>query len=134
MICVLYFCVSIVHSMYYSAGPCRYHFTMTNRGRRTHQLYWTTEGFPQFRKRQTLPSLKPTAIQCEPPEPTFRLQPSRMELHPGQSIDVILEGTSDIPKVRNMEDLAGGGGITSLASTKIYWTFGPEWRCFNIFR
>ncbi|XP_073461747.1 hydrocephalus-inducing protein homolog [Aquarana catesbeiana] len=84
---------------HFSAGPCRYHFTMTNRGRRTHQLYWTTEGFPQFRKRQTLPSLKPTAIQCEPPEPTFRLQPSRMELHPGQSIDVILEGTSDIPKL-----------------------------------
>ncbi|XP_072277434.1 hydrocephalus-inducing protein homolog [Pyxicephalus adspersus] len=84
---------------HFSAGPCRYHFTMTNCGRRTHQIYWTTEGFPHFRKRQQLPSLKPADLQSECPEPIFRLHPSRMELHPGQSVDVVLEGTSDIPKM-----------------------------------
>ncbi|XP_056381388.1 hydrocephalus-inducing protein homolog isoform X2 [Hyla sarda] len=84
---------------HFSAGPCRYHFTMTNRGRRTHQLYWMTEGFPQFRKRQQLPSLKPGVPQPDPQDPVFRLVPSRMELNPGQSIDVVLEGSSVNPKL-----------------------------------
>ncbi|XP_071973078.1 hydrocephalus-inducing protein homolog isoform X2 [Engystomops pustulosus] len=84
---------------HYSAGPCRYHFTMTNRGRRTHQLYWMTDGFPQFRKRQQLSSLRYGAPQPEPQGPVFRLQPSRMELIPGQSIDVVLEGSSATPKL-----------------------------------
>ncbi|XP_069822484.1 hydrocephalus-inducing protein homolog isoform X3 [Dendropsophus ebraccatus] len=84
---------------HFSAGPCRYQFTMTNRGRRTHQLYWMTEGFPQFRKRQQLPGPKPGVPQPEPQGPVFRLSPSRMELNPGQSIDVVLEGSSVIPKL-----------------------------------
>ncbi|XP_063801928.1 hydrocephalus-inducing protein homolog isoform X2 [Pseudophryne corroboree] len=84
---------------HFSAGPCRYHFTMTNHGRRTHQLYWMTEGFPQFRKRQQLPSLKPRASHPEAHCPVFSLCPSRMELAPGQSVDVVLEGSSDVPKL-----------------------------------
>ncbi|XP_077145064.1 hydrocephalus-inducing protein homolog isoform X4 [Ranitomeya variabilis] len=84
---------------HFSAGPCRYHFTMTNRGRRTHQLYWMTEGFPQFSKRPQLPSLKPGAPNPESQGPVFRLLPSRMELNPGQSIDVVLEGSSATPKM-----------------------------------
>ncbi|KAM8946018.1 LOW QUALITY PROTEIN: hydrocephalus-inducing protein homolog [Pelodytes ibericus] len=75
---------------HFSAGPCRYHFTMTNRGRRTHQLYWMTEGFTQYHKRSTA---------SHPPGPVFQLHPSRMELHPGQSIQVLLEGSSHVPKV-----------------------------------
>ncbi|XP_073420456.1 hydrocephalus-inducing protein homolog [Dendrobates tinctorius] len=84
---------------HFSAGPCCYHFTMTNCGRRTHQLYWMTEGFPQFSKRQHLPSLKPGAPNPEPQGPVFRMLPSRMELNPGQSIDVVLEGSSTTPKM-----------------------------------
>ncbi|XP_075045519.1 hydrocephalus-inducing protein homolog [Mixophyes fleayi] len=84
---------------HFSVGPCRYHFTMTNHGRRTHQLYWMTEGFPQFRKRQQLPNLKPRGPQSESQGPVFRLSPSRMEVHPGQTVDVVLEGSSDIPKL-----------------------------------
>ncbi|XP_073515931.1 hydrocephalus-inducing protein homolog isoform X2 [Phyllobates terribilis] len=84
---------------HFSAGPCRYPFTITNRGCRTHQLYWITEGFPQFSKRQQLPSRKPGAPNPEPLGPVFRLLPSRMELAPGQSIDVVLEGSSATPKM-----------------------------------
>ncbi|XP_066439738.1 hydrocephalus-inducing protein homolog isoform X2 [Eleutherodactylus coqui] len=84
---------------HFSAGLCRYNFTMTNHGRRTHQLYWMTEGFSQVRKKQQLPSLKPGAPQPEPQGPVFRLLPSRMELAPGQSIDVMLEGSSTTPKL-----------------------------------
>ncbi|XP_069073573.1 hydrocephalus-inducing protein homolog [Pleurodeles waltl] len=88
---------------HFSAGPCRYHFTMMNRGRRTHQLYWMTEGFPQFRKRNHLPTAgnksKNSSLNLEPPNPVFRLSPSRVELNPGQSIDVVLEGSTDSPKL-----------------------------------
>ncbi|XP_069510876.1 hydrocephalus-inducing protein homolog [Ambystoma mexicanum] len=89
---------------HFSVGPCRYHFTMTNQGRRTHQLYWMTEGFPQFRKRSQLPAVgsgktKNVSQSLEHPQPIFSLNPSRMELNPGQSVDVVLEGSSDTPKV-----------------------------------
>ncbi|XP_043935458.1 hydrocephalus-inducing protein homolog [Protopterus annectens] len=87
---------------HYSSGPCRYYFKLTNKGRRFQRLYWMTEGFPQFRKhifgssdvkgKGSLPSL-------ELPKPTFRLYPVRMELHPGEAIDVMLEGSSDTPRV-----------------------------------
>ncbi|XP_078527074.1 hydrocephalus-inducing protein homolog isoform X2 [Lissotriton helveticus] len=88
---------------HFSAGPCRYHFTMMNRGRRTHQLYWMTEGFPQFRKRSN-PSTtgnksKNSSQNLEPSTRIFSLSPFRMELNPGQSIDVVLEGSTDSPKL-----------------------------------
>eukprot|EP00079_Xenopus_tropicalis_P024447 XP_012817094.1 PREDICTED: hydrocephalus-inducing protein homolog isoform X1 [Xenopus tropicalis] len=84
---------------HFSAGPCQYHFTMTNRGRRTQQLYWMTEGFSQQRKRSQPPSIKTGAINSEHTSPVFKLHPSRMELTPGQSVDVLLEGFSDLPQV-----------------------------------
>uniref|UniRef100_A0A670KA82 HYDIN axonemal central pair apparatus protein n=1 Tax=Podarcis muralis TaxID=64176 RepID=A0A670KA82_PODMU len=34
---------------HFSLDSCCYRFKITNRGRRTHQLYWMTEGFPPFR-------------------------------------------------------------------------------------
>ncbi|XP_066569678.1 hydrocephalus-inducing protein homolog [Amia ocellicauda] len=91
---------------HFSSGPCRYHFSITNRGRRSHQLYWMTEGFPQFR-RQPLPSHTspkdsrrqgPVSVQ-EQSVPVFTLHPLRTELHPGQTADMLLEGSSDTPKV-----------------------------------
>ncbi|XP_047008963.2 hydrocephalus-inducing protein homolog isoform X3 [Ictalurus punctatus] len=36
---------------HFSSGPCQYHFKITNRGQRFHKLFWTTEGFPHFRRR-----------------------------------------------------------------------------------
>ncbi|MGH0142284.1 UNVERIFIED_CONTAM: hypothetical protein FKN15_002866 [Acipenser sinensis] len=88
----------------FSSGSCQYHFKLTNMGRRCHQLYWMTEGFPQFRRRGQIPlgrtqgsKLKNTVP--EPPSPVFKLHPLRTELHPGQSVDMVLEGSSDTPKV-----------------------------------
>ncbi|RXM33054.1 Hydrocephalus-inducing protein [Acipenser ruthenus] len=87
----------------FSSGSCQYHFKLTNMGRRCHQLYWMTEGFPQFRRRGQIPlgrtqgsKLKNTVP--EPPSPVFKLHPLRTELHPGQSVDMVLEGSSDTPK------------------------------------
>nr|XP_033799169.1 hydrocephalus-inducing protein homolog isoform X3 [Geotrypetes seraphini] len=81
-----------------------YHFTMTNHGRRTYQLYWMTEGFPQFTKSSH--SFFPTGVKAknslcslEPHSPVFKFSPFRMELNPGQSMDVVVEGSSETAKV-----------------------------------
>ncbi|OCT82470.1 hypothetical protein XELAEV_18025000mg [Xenopus laevis] len=84
---------------HFSAGPCQYHFTMTNRGRRTQQLYWMTDGFSLQRKRSQPANIKTGATNSKITSPVFKLRPSRMELTPGQSVDVLLEGFSDLPLV-----------------------------------
>uniref|UniRef100_A0A803TF57 HYDIN axonemal central pair apparatus protein n=1 Tax=Anolis carolinensis TaxID=28377 RepID=A0A803TF57_ANOCA len=93
---------------WYSLGPCFYRFQITNRGRRTHQLYWMTEGFRPFRLRPaSLPAIGPSTKGKGPSRqdkvdsqfPVFKLRPLRMELTPGQSLDMQLEASSDTPKV-----------------------------------
>ncbi|KAG8143780.1 hypothetical protein E2320_000954, partial [Naja naja] len=90
---------------HFSLDPCCYRFKITNCGRRTHQLYWMTEGFAPFRQHNTLPAISaspksPTIpTKTESQGPVFKLQPLRMELAPGQSMDMVLEGSSDIPKL-----------------------------------
>ncbi|XP_048371298.1 hydrocephalus-inducing protein homolog [Sphaerodactylus townsendi] len=86
---------------HFSLDPCCYRFKVTNRGRRTHQLYWMTEGFPPFCQYKTLPATKNRSAHPKPDPrlPVFKLQPLRMELAPGKSMDMILEGSSDTPRV-----------------------------------
>ncbi|KFV73572.1 Hydrocephalus-inducing protein, partial [Struthio camelus australis] len=89
---------------HFSQEPCYYHFKITNQGRRTHQLYWTTEGFAPFRQRDHLPSLTHTKSKnlsrsVRPASPVFKLRPLRMELTPGKTMDMMLEGFSRTPKV-----------------------------------
>ncbi|XP_044289866.1 hydrocephalus-inducing protein homolog [Varanus komodoensis] len=85
---------------HFSLDPCCYRFRITNCGRRAHQLYWMTEGFPAFRPRNALPATGTSRKRkAETPVPVFQLQPLRMELTPGKSMDMFLEGSSDIPKV-----------------------------------
>ncbi|XP_053255366.1 hydrocephalus-inducing protein homolog [Podarcis raffonei] len=84
---------------HFSLDSCCYRFKITNRGRRTHQLYWMTEGFPPFRQRNTLPPISANTKKKSSELPLFKLQPLRMELTPGKSMDMMLEGCSDVPKV-----------------------------------
>ncbi|KAJ8272065.1 hypothetical protein COCON_G00109240 [Conger conger] len=90
---------------HFSSGPCQYHFRLTNRSRRLHQLYWMTEGFPQFRRRGNSrgsgakrrdPLTPPTPLEDGP---VFSLRPLRVDLPPGRTVDMVLEGSSDCPKV-----------------------------------
>ncbi|XP_046781642.1 hydrocephalus-inducing protein homolog isoform X3 [Gallus gallus] len=83
---------------HFSLSPCSYHFKITNKGRRTHQLYWTTEGFAPFRQRDRLPAVGDTK-DSSPQGPVFRLRPLRMELMPGRTMDMTLEGFSSTPRV-----------------------------------
>ncbi|OXB74069.1 UNVERIFIED_CONTAM: hypothetical protein H355_003132 [Colinus virginianus] len=83
---------------HFSLSPCSYHFKITNKGRRTHQLYWTTEGFAPFRQRDPLPAMGGTK-DSSPQGPVFQLWPLRMELMPGRTMEMTLEGFSSTPRV-----------------------------------
>ncbi|KAJ8247378.1 hypothetical protein GJAV_G00245700 [Gymnothorax javanicus] len=105
------FAPSLDLGAHFSSGPCRYHFKLTNRGRRSHQLYWMTEGFPQFRRRGNPTPLGSSGArevkrrdQLTPSTPledgpVFNLHPMRVELQPGRSADMVLEGHSNTPKL-----------------------------------
>ncbi|KAL4630327.1 hypothetical protein GN956_G15741 [Arapaima gigas] len=93
---------------HFSASPYRYHFRLTNQGRRFHQLYWMTEGFSPFCRR-TLPPPHSNSSRGDgkrglsnAPEsdgPVFILEPPYVELAPGQTADMVLVGFSKTSKV-----------------------------------
>ncbi|NXY12133.1 HYDIN protein, partial [Pteruthius melanotis] len=65
---------------HFSFTPCRYEFTLTNKGRRMHRLYWTTEGFRIFRRSTRPPALGGTKSENasqipRPGSPVFKMQP-----------------------------------------------------------
>ncbi|XP_075998116.1 hydrocephalus-inducing protein homolog [Genypterus blacodes] len=104
---------------HFSYGSCQYHFKLTNRGQRRHLMYWRTEGssrLPQSsiktNKDKNMSGRSPVSaprhkdvLDCgslvSPPQdsPVFSLCPSRVELFPGCSIDMLLTGSSDCPKI-----------------------------------
>ncbi|XP_068025945.1 hydrocephalus-inducing protein homolog [Melanerpes formicivorus] len=91
----------------FSLAPCCYSFRVTNRGRRTQRLRWTVGGCSPPGQRRWLPSLSSTkgkASSQGPPAacPVFQLRPKRMELRPGQTMEVMLEGFSSTPQVRSL--------------------------------
>nr|KAF6318524.1 HYDIN axonemal central pair apparatus protein [Pipistrellus kuhlii] len=91
---------------HFSLDTCYYHFKLTNKGRRVHQLFWMNERFHPENK----PSKKGAAKRrlAKRPgshevnrsqSPVFQLQPVRMELYPDQTIDVTLDGYSATPRL-----------------------------------
>ncbi|XP_027502771.1 hydrocephalus-inducing protein homolog [Corapipo altera] len=88
-------------SPHFSLTPCCYQFKITNKGRQTHQLFWTTEGFSVVQQRRALGTTKgkSTSQIPKPASPVFKLQPPQMELVPGQTKDMVLEGFSSTPQV-----------------------------------
>ncbi|CAM9152901.1 unnamed protein product [Bubo scandiacus] len=89
---------------HFSLDPCCYHFKITNEGRRTHRLYWSTEGFGPFHQRDRVPAVSTTQGQGSfqsprPACPVFKVQPQRVELMPGKTMEMVLEGFSSTPQV-----------------------------------
>ncbi|XP_077955507.1 hydrocephalus-inducing protein homolog isoform X2 [Gasterosteus aculeatus] len=99
---------------YLSHASCQYPFKLTNQGKRTHRLYWRTDGFLFSGKtpkggRTVLPSLRAPSQKegfigeslpsSGEERPVFSLRPSHVELPPGRSVDMVLTGSSDSPKV-----------------------------------
>ncbi|NXI34967.1 HYDIN protein, partial [Galbula dea] len=78
---------------------------LTNRGRRPQQLYWTTEGSSLPPHRLCVPASMRTKGKgsSQHPKaacaPVLKLQPLRMELLPGQMVEMVLEGFSSTPQV-----------------------------------
>lgn len=89
-----------------------YPFKLTNKGRRVQQLFWMNDDFhPEEKQKNKKEPMKKGPVsnrhQSQAPQeltdtenPVFQLHPVRMELYPGQTIDVILEGYSSTPRVR----------------------------------
>ncbi|XP_069028847.1 hydrocephalus-inducing protein homolog [Embiotoca jacksoni] len=103
---------------YFSHGSCQYHFKLTNHGQRTHRMYWKIDGSPPSSKtckggslpdqaflppistprpRDALTRGSPLSSGRE--KPVFSLSPSRVELFPGCSVDMLLAGSSDSTKL-----------------------------------
>ncbi|XP_044515296.1 hydrocephalus-inducing protein homolog [Gracilinanus agilis] len=90
---------------HFSVDPFFYSLKLTNKGRRYHQLYWMNEGFRHCQKQtrtsifNEAPMHQSTSQIIESAGPVFQIHPVRMELGPGQSAELVLEGFSDAPKV-----------------------------------
>ncbi|NXN88965.1 HYDIN protein, partial [Bombycilla garrulus] len=84
---------------HFSFTPCRYEFKMMNKGQRIHRLFWITEGFSTFQRSTCHPVLSGTKSKDpsqspRPGSPVFKLRPLMMELRPGQTVEMVLEGCS----------------------------------------
>ncbi|KAF3689156.1 Hydrocephalus-inducing protein Hy-3 [Channa argus] len=112
------FAPSLDLGAHFSNGPCQYHFKLTNHGQRVHRIYWGTEGFlpytrtskdDNFSGRTILPTISSprkkgvlgigSLLSSCRKKPVFSLTPSRVELFPGCSVDMVLTGMSDSSKV-----------------------------------
>ncbi|XP_065519872.1 hydrocephalus-inducing protein-like, partial [Lathamus discolor] len=83
----------------FSLDLCCYRFKMTNKGRRTHLLYWTTEGGTTLKQRKRLPRISKSKGKVSSCGPVLKLQPLRTELMPGQTAEVVLKGSCSTPQV-----------------------------------
>ncbi|KAM7059176.1 hydrocephalus-inducing protein homolog [Molossus nigricans] len=92
---------------HFSLDTCYYHFRLTNKGRRVQQLFWMNEKFHPQNKLSKKGVAKKRLAKSHPPcqgsqalrDPVFQLHPVRMELYPDQTVDVLLEGSSDTPRM-----------------------------------
>ncbi|XP_041047590.1 hydrocephalus-inducing protein-like [Carcharodon carcharias] len=86
------------------SNVCRYSVKLTNRGRRRHQIYWKTIGFPlTFKPNPQKHSVSRDMKYRDSSVmghyiSTFKVRPLRMDLKPGMSDILTLEGESDGPR------------------------------------
>ncbi|XP_065519817.1 hydrocephalus-inducing protein-like [Lathamus discolor] len=93
----------------FSLDPCCYRFKMTNKGRRTHLLYWTTEGGTTLKQRKRLPRISKSKGKVSSCGPVLKLQPLRTELMPGQTAEVVLKGSCSTPQTDTGRELVQPG-------------------------
>ncbi|XP_003791425.1 hydrocephalus-inducing protein homolog isoform X2 [Otolemur garnettii] len=95
---------------HFSLDTHYYRFKLTNKGRRVQQLFWMNDSFHpqgklskkgQVKKGSAHGRLQPRGSQDSSGSqtPVFQLHPVRMELYPGQTINVILESYSATPRI-----------------------------------
>ncbi|XP_032925436.1 hydrocephalus-inducing protein homolog isoform X2 [Catharus ustulatus] len=84
---------------HFSFTPCCYQFKVTNKGRRIHWLYWSTESFSTSGQSTRRPARRGTKSKDasrsrRPGSPVFKIRPLEVNLRPGQTVDMVLEGCS----------------------------------------
>ncbi|KAI1235393.1 Hydrocephalus-inducing protein, partial [Lamprotornis superbus] len=84
---------------HFSFSPCCYRFNVTNKGRRIHRLYWSTEGFSISGQSTRLPALRGTrrrdaSRHHRAGSPLFKVRPQQVDLRPRQTVEMVLEGCS----------------------------------------
>ncbi|XP_068876459.1 hydrocephalus-inducing protein homolog [Aphelocoma coerulescens] len=88
----------------FSFSPCFRRFKFTNGGYHFHRLHWTMECYraPEEEGQNfTFVSSSRDKEDSQSPEhtPLFQLQPQSMELQPGESAHMVVQGFSSIPQV-----------------------------------
>ncbi|CAG5958443.1 unnamed protein product [Menidia menidia] len=102
---------------HFSHGLCQYRFKLTNQGQRVHRMFWKINGslsstkkckegsFPNktFLPPITTPRKKDmpsqgSSLPSSRDKQVFNLSPSRVELFPGSSVDMVLTVSADSPK------------------------------------
>ncbi|XP_031978071.1 LOW QUALITY PROTEIN: hydrocephalus-inducing protein homolog [Corvus moneduloides] len=88
----------------FSLIPCFRQFKFTNAGYHFHQLYWTVKCYsPPEEEAQSLTSVSSSEneedSQSPKRTPLFQLQPRSVELQPGESAEVVVQGFSSVPQV-----------------------------------
>ncbi|XP_063267034.1 hydrocephalus-inducing protein homolog isoform X2 [Prinia subflava] len=89
----------------FSFLPCIRRFKLTNEGDHSRRLFWRVEWkSPAEEEGQSTSALSSPKAEDDSRSPkrttpVFGLEPRSMELQPGQSVDVVLQGFSNIPQV-----------------------------------
>ncbi|RMB87989.1 hypothetical protein DUI87_35642 [Hirundo rustica rustica] len=102
--------------------PCIHRFRLTNRGHHFHRLFWKVEcNSPAEEEGQSTsalssPEAKDDSQSPKRTRPVFGLEPPSMDLQPGESVDMVLQGFSRVPQVVRdyvrCEAVIGTGSVT----------------------
>ncbi|KAK3085440.1 hypothetical protein FSP39_003318 [Pinctada imbricata] len=90
----------------FSNRPLKKTFKLTNKGRRHQQLIWSMDGFgPVGKARKELAAYNPLDMKYKnvpppalPPRPIFSVNPNRIDLAPGATCDLNIDGFVDSPQ------------------------------------
>ncbi|XP_039909830.1 hydrocephalus-inducing protein-like, partial [Hirundo rustica] len=106
----------------FSVLPCIHRFRLTNRGHHFHRLFWKVEcNSPAEEEGQSTsalssPEAKDDSQSPKRTRPVFGLEPPSMDLQPGESVDMVLQGFSRVPQVVRdyvrCEAVIGTGSVT----------------------
>ncbi|KAM9854716.1 hydrocephalus-inducing protein homolog [Aulostomus maculatus] len=92
----------------FSYGSYQYNFKLINHGLRVHRLYWKTDGWRTNKNLKGQTFLPPISVARKKDvarssftteRPLFSISPTYVELFPGSSVDMVLQGSSDSPRV-----------------------------------
>ncbi|XP_037539075.1 hydrocephalus-inducing protein homolog [Nematolebias whitei] len=125
---------------YFSHNLCKYFFKLTNCGQRSHLMFWKTDGLHP--RRSILPPISShkqkdtlshgSLLSTNREHSALSLSPSRVELFPGDSVDMVLTASSDSPKIVKERLVCHGiiglqGSRETIMSVNVICRFVEPW-------